>query len=117
MKSLKTSYIPDIYEESRIDEKVYVTGNDAEHASRMLSLQEGIFSGISSGAAIHVAIKKALKMDSGTIVVFLPDAGEKYISHPIYSPEKCLECTMKCKITTLWDEDYINSISEWWSTK
>lgn len=117
LKSLESSYTPDIYDESCLDEKVFVKGNQAEHGSRMLALQEGIFCGISSGAALHVAIKTAKEMESGTIVVFLPDGGEKYISNPIFTPEKCLECKMKCKITTLWDEEYISSISEWWDTK
>jgi cysteine synthase len=114
LKSLKTSYIPDIYDESRIDEKVYVTLEDAAHASRMLALQEGIFTGISSGAALHVALETVRKMKSGTLVVLLPDSGEKYISNPIYAPEKCLECTKRCKIKTLWDDKYIASIAEWW---
>ena len=117
LKSLKTSYVPAIYDESRLDEKVYVSMEDAEHAARMLALQEGIFCGISSGAAMHVALETAKKMDSGTIIVLLPDGGEKYISDPIFTPEKCLECTLKCKITTLWDTDYIKSISEWWESK
>ncbi|MFX1393608.1 MAG: PLP-dependent cysteine synthase family protein [Promethearchaeota archaeon] len=117
LKSLETSYIPTIYDESRIDEKVYVSMADAEHASRMLSLQEGIFTGISSGAAMHVSIENAKKIESGTIVVLLPDGGEKYISHPIYMPEKCLQCVKKCQIKTLWDDDYIKEISEWWETR
>jgi len=117
LKNLKESYVPEIYDESMIDEKIYVKEEDAEHASRMLSLQEGIFTGISSGAAMHVARNIASKMNSGTLVVLLPDGGEKYISHPIYYPEKCLECTKKCKIMTLWDDKYIASISEWWESK
>ena len=117
LKNLETSYIPEIYDESLIDEKVYINMESAEHASRMLSLQEGIFTGISSGAAMHVAIQAARKMKSGTIVVLLPDGGEKYISHPIFAPEKCLECTKKCKIMTLWDDSYIQSISGWWDHK
>lgn len=117
LKSLKTSYIPEIYNKSRIDEKVYVSIEDAAHASRMLALQEGIFTGISSGAALHVAIETAEKMESGTLVVLLPDGGEKYISNPIYAPEKCLECTKRCKIKTLWDDKYIASISKWWESK
>ncbi|MBY8989704.1 MAG: cysteine synthase family protein [Candidatus Lokiarchaeota archaeon] len=117
LKNLETSYVPDIYDESQIDEKVYINMEHAEHASRMLSLQEGIFTGISSGAAMYVAIETARKMKSGTIVVLLPDGGEKYISHPIFSPEKCLECTKKCKIMTLWDDEYIASIAEWWENK
>ncbi|MFW9999304.1 MAG: PLP-dependent cysteine synthase family protein [Candidatus Hodarchaeota archaeon] len=117
LKNLEVSYVPKIYDESLIDEKVYVKEEDAEHASRMLSLQEGIFTGISSGAAMHVAINTAIKMKSGTLVVLLPDGGEKYISHPIFYPEKCLECTKKCKIMTLWDDKYIASISEWWQSR
>ncbi len=117
LKSLKSSYVPEIYDESKIDEKVYVELDNAEHASRMLSLQEGIFCGISSGAAMHVAIEKAMKMESGTIVVLLPDGGEKYISEDAYTPLKCLECTKKCKISSLWDDDYINEISKWWDIK
>ncbi len=117
LKSLKTSYIPEIYDESRIDEKVYVSIEDAAHASRMLALQEGIFTGISSGAVLHVALETVKKMESGTLVVLLPDSGEKYISNPIYAPEKCLECTKRCKIKTLWDDQYIKSISEWWESE
>ena len=117
LKNLDTSYVPPILDQSRIDEKVYVNLEDAEHASRMLCLQEGIFSGISSGAAMHVAIETARKMESGTMVVILPDGGEKYISHDIYRPEKCLECTKICKIKNLWTDEYIKSISEWWEPK
>ncbi|MHA2036755.1 MAG: PLP-dependent cysteine synthase family protein [Promethearchaeota archaeon] len=114
LKNLDTSYVPEILDQSRIDEKVYVNLKDAEHASRMLTLAEGIFTGISSGAAMHVAIETARKMDTGTLVVILPDGGEKYISHPIYSPDKCLECTKICQIKNLWTDEYIKSISEWW---
>ncbi len=117
LKNLETSYVPEIFNEGYLDEKVFIKLEDAEHASRMLSLQEGIFSGISSGAAMHVAIETAKKMESGTIVVLLPDGGEKYISHPIYTPEKCLECTKICKIRTLWTDEYIKSISDWWETE
>jgi len=117
LKNLDTSYTPKIFDETKLDEKIYVSLAEAAHASRMLSLQEGIFSGISSGAAMHVAIETAKKMESGTMVVLLPDGGEKYISNPIYSPEKCLECTKICKLKTLWDDDYIKSITNWWESK
>ena len=116
LKNLEKSYVPKIYDPSRIDEQIYINLEDAAHASRMLSLQEGIFTGISSGAAMHVAIETAKKMESGTLVVLLPDGGEKYISHPIYSPEKCLECTKICHLKTLWDDSYIKEISKWWES-
>jgi len=116
LKNLETSYIPSIFDASRLDEKIYVTLEEAAHASRMLTLREGIFCGISSGAAMHVAIETAKKMETGTLVVILPDGGEKYISHPIYSPDKCLECTKICEIKNLWTDEYIKSITEWWET-
>jgi cysteine synthase len=114
LKNLDVSYVPPVYDESKLDERMYVSLEDAEHASRMLSLREGIFTGMSAGGAMHVALEEARKMRKGTIVVILPDGGEKYISHSIYSPAKCLECTKRCKLTTNWDEDYVNSISDWW---
>jgi len=114
LKSLHVSYIPSVYDPSIIDEEIHISRQDAEHATRMLALQEGIFCGISSGAAFHVAMLKAQQMDKGTIIVLFPDGGVKYISDPIFLPEKCLECVRICRIKTLWDLDYIKSIKEWW---
>ena len=114
LKSLHISYIPGIYDKSLISEEVHVSRKDSEHATRMLALQEGIFCGISSGAVMHVAMLKAQKMKNGTIIVLFPDSGEKYISDPIFLPEKCLECAKICRIRTLWDDDYIKSIKKWW---
>jgi cysteine synthase len=114
LKNLTTSYVPKIFDESRLDKKVAVRGDDAEHMSRLLTLQEGIFSGISSGAVMHVAAREAMDMKKGTIVALLPDSGEKYISHPLYSPDKCLDCTKRCKLATIWDDEYVKSISKWW---
>jgi len=114
LKNLETSYVPKIFDESRIDEKLYVTIEEAEHGSRMLALQEGLFCGISSGAAIHIAMEYARRMEKGIMVVILPDGGEKYISHPIFSPERCLDCVNRCNLVSLWDDAYIESIKGWW---
>ena len=61
LKNFEVSYVPKIYDESRIDEKFYVNIEESEHGSRMLTLQEGLFCGISSGAAIKIAIDYARK--------------------------------------------------------
>ena len=114
LKNFEVSYVPKIYDESRIDEKFYVNIEESEHGSRMLTLQEGLFCGISSGAAIKIAIDYARKMEKGIMVVVLPDGGEKYINHPIFSPERCLECVHRCDLPTLWTDQYIESIKEWW---
>lgn len=114
LKSLHVSYIPGIYDESLISEEIHVSSKDAEHATRMLALQEGIFCGVSSGAAFHVALLKAQKMKQGTIIVLFPDSGVKYISDPIFLPDRCLECAQLCRIRTSWDSEYIEKIKEWW---
>ncbi|MBD3227945.1 MAG: cysteine synthase [Candidatus Lokiarchaeota archaeon] len=115
LKSLHVSYVPEIYDESMISEEIHVSRHDAEHATRMLALQEGIFCGISSGAAMHIAMLKAKEIKRGTIVVLFPDSGVKYVSDPIFMPDKCLECAKICRVRTLLDLEYIKSIREWWS--
>jgi cysteine synthase len=114
LKSLTKSYVPQIYDESRIDNKIYTNSEISSHYTRLLALREGLFCGISSGAAIHGAIETVRKMESGTLVVLLPDGGEKYISTPIYLPDKCLECINSYKIQTLWDNNYVKYIRKWW---
>jgi cysteine synthase len=71
---------PPIVDLSLITEKVGVTGREAEEATRRLLDQEGIFAGLSSGAAVHQAVRVASEMDEGNIVVVLPDGGWKYLS-------------------------------------
>ncbi|MHA1129417.1 MAG: PLP-dependent cysteine synthase family protein [Candidatus Helarchaeota archaeon] len=110
LKNLDKQYVPAIYEPSRIDEKVKIKDADAFEMARRLTLQEGIFSGISSGAIMHVAIEKAKNLDSGVIVAFLPDGGEKYTTTELYTPKACLECAKKCQIVTALTDDYIKSM-------
>jgi len=102
------------YSQEKLCPSCYVNIEESEHGSRMLTLQEGLFCGISSGAAIKIAIDYARKMEKGIMVVVLPDGGEKYINHPIFSPERCLECVHRCDLPTLWTDQYIESIKEWW---
>ncbi|MHA1263973.1 MAG: PLP-dependent cysteine synthase family protein [Candidatus Helarchaeota archaeon] len=110
LKNLEVQYIPKIFDASYLDEKVKVTDEDAFEMARRLTLQEGIFSGISSGAAAHVAIEKAKTLDSGVIVVLLPDGGEKYTTTELYAPKACLACAKKCKIQTALTDEYIASM-------
>lgn len=92
LKNMDTQKNPAIYDRKLIDEKVNVKDDDAMETARQLALKEGIFCGISSGAAMFAAIEQAKKMKSGTIVVLLPDGGEKYLSTCLFDPEKCMEC-------------------------
>ena len=84
LKSLKEAYKPGIYNKNMVDEKVYIDDEDAFEMARKLTKEEGIFAGMSCGAAMHVAIEKAKELSEGLIVVLLPDGGEKYLSTPLF---------------------------------
>ncbi len=74
-------YTPPIFDASVVDEKVNVSLKEAVEMTRRLMREEGLFVGISSGAAMHVAVRKARELGKGkTIVVILPDSGDRYIS-------------------------------------
>lgn len=84
LKNMKEAIVPEIYNEAELDKKVVVYNEQAYKTSRQLALQEGIFVGVSSGAAMHAAIQEAKNMDNGEIVVLLPDRGEKYLSTDLF---------------------------------
>ena len=93
LKNLKEAYVPGIFDRSRIDELVYIDDEDAYETARLLAREEGILVGMSSGAALHVALKTAEKMEQGALVVILPDSGERYLSTPLFVPRE--ETTLK----------------------
>jgi len=80
LKNMTESMIPGIYNESFLDEKHMVTDGEAFETTRLLAQKEGIFAGTSSGAALAIALKIASRIDQGTIVVLLPDRGDRYLS-------------------------------------
>ena len=84
LRSLKAGFIPPIIDLGLMDERPEVSNKDASVAVVKLLQLEGIFAGISSGVVIHQAIKMANQMDSGNIVVVLPDGGFKYLSTNSY---------------------------------
>ena len=88
LKNMKESYQPGIFEKERADQIIKIEDEDAFEVSRTLALKEGIFVGMSSGAAMAVALKVARKMDRGRIVVILPDGGERYLSTPLFMAKK-----------------------------
>lgn len=82
---LDESYLPGICDLSLVNETMYVSDPNAIEMSRQLTLQEGIFAGISSGAVLWGAIKLAEKMEKGQIVIILGDRGERYLSTDLCS--------------------------------
>ncbi len=80
LRSLDDGYVPPILDVSKLDRKMLVSNEESVRAVRALLELEGIFAGVSCGAAVHVARRIAEEMDEGVIVTILADAGWKYIS-------------------------------------
>ncbi|MDY7036108.1 MAG: cysteine synthase, partial [Thermodesulfobacteriota bacterium] len=88
LKNMKESYRPGIFERNRADRIINIDDEEAYQTSRMLFRKEGIFVGMSSGAAMAVALRLSKEMTEGQIVVILPDGGERYLSTPLFIDKK-----------------------------
>jgi cysteinyl-tRNA synthetase len=88
LKNLKEAYQPEIFEKYRLDEKINVDDEEAFEMARLLAKQEGIFVGMSSGAAMVIARREAESMTNGTVVVIFPDGGERYLSTPLFAVQE-----------------------------
>lgn len=86
LQGIGAGFIPGVLNPGVIDEILTVTEEEAYAAARLIAREEGVLCGISSGAALHAAIEKAkLPENAGkTIVVLLPDSGERYLSTKLY---------------------------------
>ncbi|MFC1755606.1 pyridoxal-phosphate dependent enzyme, partial [Thermoproteota archaeon] len=84
LKNMNEAIVPEIYDPSEIDETMMIETEEAFDIARQIIKKEGIFIGMSSGAAMLAAMKVAEKIDSGTIVVIFPDRGEKYLSTELF---------------------------------
>jgi cysteine synthase B len=80
LKNMTESMKPGIYREGELDLKEKVDDGEAFETTRLLATKEGLFVGTSGGAAAAVALRLAKRIDSGTIVVVLPDRGDRYLS-------------------------------------
>jgi len=84
LKNMKEALVPALYDESKIDKTVMVETEKAFEMTREIIKKEGIFAGMSSGAAMYAAKIIAEEIESGTIVVIFPDRGEKYLSTKLF---------------------------------
>ncbi|MBN2042286.1 MAG: cysteine synthase family protein [Candidatus Aenigmarchaeota archaeon] len=87
LKNMEVNMVPEILDANEIDERFYVKLEDAIEVTRLLAKKEGIFAGMSSGAAMHAALETAKKMEKGAIAVILPDGGMKYLSTSLFGGE------------------------------
>ncbi len=84
LKNMEEAIVPSLYDTSAIDETIMVETEAALEMTRKIVKEEGIFVGMSSGAAMYAAIKVAEKIESGVIVVIFPDRGEKYLTTDLF---------------------------------
>jgi cysteine synthase B len=85
LKNMEEAIVPSIYDPSHIDIEVMIKTEDAFEMTRRLAKNEGIFAGMSSGAAMLAAIETAKKADSGIIVTIFPDRGDRYLSTDLFN--------------------------------
>jgi cysteine synthase len=87
IQGIGAGFVPDVLDREVIDEILTVENNDAMIMARRLAVEEGLFVGISSGAAAHAAIEIAKRSDMSNqrIVVVLPDTGERYLSSALFT--------------------------------
>ncbi|MGB5217541.1 MAG: cysteine--tRNA ligase [Smithella sp.] len=88
LKNMRESYRPGIFNKSMLDEKINIQDEDAFEMSRRLAREEGLFVGMSSGAALFVAVQQANLLEEGMIVVIFPDGGERYLSTELFAFKK-----------------------------
>jgi len=84
LKNMEEAIVPELYDVSQIDTSIMIESEDAYDMTRRIVVEEGIFVGMSSGAAMIAAVTVAETLDSGLVVVIFPDRGEKYLSTDLF---------------------------------
>ncbi len=91
LKNMEEAIVPGIYKEQELDAKIIIQDEDAFDMARLLAAREGIFAGMSSGAAVAGACQIAKTLERGVIVVLLPDRGDRYLSTTLFR-SVCAKC-------------------------
>lgn len=91
LKNMSESIVPKIFDPAVLDERYIVNDDEAFDTTRMLALKEGVFAGMSSGAAMCIALRKSSELTDGLIVVVLPDRGDRYLSTSLFT-SVCGKC-------------------------
>jgi cysteine synthase B len=91
LKNMREAIVPPIYHEETLSQKIVVEDDAAFETARLLATHEGIFCGMSGGAAVAGALRLATGLDSGTIVVIIPDRGDRYLSTNLFK-SVCANC-------------------------
>jgi len=91
LKNMTEAIVPEIYNKSELDDILTMQDEEAFDMTRRLTLEEGIFAGISSGAAVAGALHVAETIKSGTIVTIIADRGDRYLSTMLFR-SVCAKC-------------------------
>jgi len=91
LKNMQEAIVPGIYRETELDMKLMIDDDDAFEMSRQLAAREGVFAGMSSGAAVAGACRMAETLSAGVIVVLVPDRGDRYLSTALFR-SVCAKC-------------------------
>jgi cysteine synthase B len=78
------AYLPKIFDRTRVDRIIEVDEKDARRMTKKLAREEAVFSGLSSGGAVHAAIELSRELTSGVIVAIICDRGDRYLSSDIF---------------------------------
>jgi cysteine synthase B len=84
LNNMNEGVVPKIYHPDVLDEKTIVSDGEAFETARLIALKEGLSAGMSSGAVVTVALRVAKNMNQGTIIVILPDRGDRYLSTTLF---------------------------------
>lgn len=91
LKNMCESIVPSIYHPEMCDEKIVIEDDEAFETTRLLATKEGLFVGMSSGAAVAAALRITRNLKHGTAVVILPDRGDRYLSTTLFR-SVCAKC-------------------------
>jgi cysteine synthase B len=91
LKNMTESIVPEIYKRDKLDDVMIMEDDEAYEMTRRLAAEEGIFAGISSGAAVAGAVRVAKDMKSGTVVTIICDRGDRYLSTSLFRAA-CAKC-------------------------
>lgn len=91
LKNMKEAIVPAIYHEEYLHCKIVIDDDTAFETARLLASSEGIFCGMSGGAAMAAALQLASELTEGTVVVIIPDRGDRYLSTNLFK-SMCAIC-------------------------
>ena len=91
LKNMQEAIVPAIYDPNAYHRKIVVEDDDAFETARLLAVRQGIFCGMSGGAAVAGALRLSEELETGLIVVIIPDRGDRYLSTNLFK-SMCAEC-------------------------